>query len=212
LRTSRPLIIGLAGGVASGKSACARLLAGEDGLVLDADAATHEIQNDPRVLDAMERILGTPIRNASGALDRAAAARAAFSDPERKRRLEELLHPEVRRRIEATIDEASRAFPLTGRPALIVLDVPLLFEGGLAEKCDRIVFVESQESDRVARARATRGWDSNEIRRREAHQLDLASKRLRSQHVLVNTGSPEALAAAAAALRGELLSAPTNKA
>lgn len=208
----QPLILGLTGGVASGKSTCARWLAGADGVVLDADEVAREVQNDPEMIGKMEAILGVPLRSPSGGLDRAAAARAAFGDPERLGALENALHPEIRRRLEARLDAARASAATSGVPRIVVLDAPLLFEAGLAEKCDRIVFVESEESSRAARARDTRGWEASEVARREAHQLDLPSKRLRSHHVVRNTGTLEELAAACAALRAEILAAPPTRA
>lgn len=208
LRPSPPLVVGLAGGVASGKSTCARLLAGRDGVVIDADAVVREVQEEPTTIDEMERILGTPIRDAHGALDRGAAAAAAFSDPRKREALELYLHPLVRRRIEARLEAARRDAEATGAPRLVVLDVPLLFEGGLSERCDQIVFVESQESERARRAGESRGWDASEVARRESHQWSLAEKRRRAHHVLPNVGTVEDLAREAAKVREALLAEP----
>jgi dephospho-CoA kinase len=200
----RQVVVGLAGGVASGKSEAARLLAGADGAVIDADEVVREVQRDPEVIARMEQVLGVPLRAADGSLDRAKAAEAAFADADARRALEGLLHPEVSKRMDARLSAHAASFARTGAPPIVVLDVPLLFEAGIADRCDRIVFVDSKESDRLARASA-RGWDAAEVLRRETHQLELREKRKRSQHVLANTGSREDLAAAAAKLREELL-------
>jgi dephospho-CoA kinase len=152
----------------------------------------------------MERILGTRVRAADGSLDRARAADAAFGDAARRRALEDYLHPIARRRIEEELGELREAARATGRPRLVVLDVPLLFEGGLAERCDRIVFVESQDNDREARAGAERGWEAGEVLRREGHQMGLQEKRDRSDHVIRNMGSVAELAEEAERVRAEL--------
>ena len=107
------------------------------------------------------------------------------------------MHPRVRARILAELDRARAA----GRSSL--LDVPLLFEAGLFEQCDEIVFVEAPEAARLARARA-RGWADDELARREQNQLPLAEKRARSQHVVDNGGDLEATRRAVAALLEEL--------
>ena len=175
--------------------------------MIDADEVVRELQDHPNVIEEMERILGSPLRNPDGTLDRARAADAAFGDPAKRRALEEYLHPLALRRIDELVGEAVASEGGRRRPRLVVLDVPLLFESGLDRRCDRIVFIESQESDRAARAAAERGWDAGEVARRESHQWSLAEKRARSQHVLRNMGSPAELSAEAARVRREILEA-----
>ncbi len=206
LNTQRPLLVGLAGGVASGKSTCARLLAGADGAVIDADAIVHQLQSEASVVDTIEGALGERVRASDGTLDREATARVVFGRPEKLRALEGVLHPLVRARIEARVAALRAGADGAGVPALVVLDVPLLFESGMAEACDVVVFVDSDPASRAARASRDRGWSDGEVARREASQRSLDEKRRKAQHVIPNTGSVGDLESAVHRLRREILS------
>lgn len=188
----RPIVIGLLGGIAGGKSAVARLLAARGALVLDADAFAHEALAEPAVRRELLERHGHAIARASGSdreppeLDRRAVARVVFADAEHRRHLEGLIHPRVRDRIErglaaAVADEA--------RPA-VVLDVPLLLESSpFADRCDLLLFVDTPDAARRERAAKVRGWDGGEIARRDATQWSAARKRAVADVVLDNSGS-----------------------
>lgn len=193
---ARPVVIGLVGGVASGKSTVAGLFAQHGLRHIDADAHAREASSDPEVLTQVRTSLGERFV-ADGRLDRAALAERVFADEAAKATLEAILHPRVRARIRAELDEARGA----GRSSL--LDVPLLFEAGLWEDCDRIVFVEASDVTRRERARA-RGWRDDELERREQNQLPLAKKRERSDYTVYNGGELDETRRAVAALLREL--------
>lgn len=188
-RASR--VVGVLGGIASGKSEVARLLAGPQGLVIDADRIAREVLAEPGVQVALVEALGPSVRGPDG-LDRAAVARAAFASPAARAALESLTHPLIRARIRASLDAA-----IAGQVPRIVLDVPLLLENaaahGLLAECDELVFVDADPAVRDARAVARRGWAPGEVARREAAQLPLAEKRARADHVIRNEGSLEDL-------------------
>jgi len=189
-------VIGLLGGIASGKSAVADLLArgpqpGTDdteGLVIDADRIAHEVLAEPATAAFLVEEFGPEALDAEGRPDRAALAGRVFSDPEARGRLEGFTHPRIRARIRASLEDARAA----GRPR-IVLDVPLLLENeaehGLVEHCDLLVFVDVDAAERERRARGTRGWSSGELARREATQLPLSQKKARADHVIRNDGT-----------------------
>jgi dephospho-CoA kinase len=189
---ARGVVIGVLGGIASGKSAVSRLLAGPRGVVIAADAMVHAIYEEPEAAAFVRRTLGPQFLDAAGKPERAAIGRAVFSDPELRQRLEDWIHPRVRAKIHNAIDEARAA-----GASRIVLDVPLLLENdaqhGLAALCDTLVFVEADPDDRERRARETRGWEPGEVARREALQLPLDTKRSRAHHVLSNRGDLAAL-------------------
>ncbi|MFN0206947.1 MAG: dephospho-CoA kinase [Planctomycetota bacterium] len=204
--TARPLIVGLAGGIASGKSAFARLLADNGGgEVIDADAIVKNLQNEPGVIAEMEQILGASLRTDGGGFDRAAAAKITFSDPQKRAALEQYLHPIVSKKIESTIHECKRRFAATGNPKLLILDVPLLFESGYTQICDKIIYIDADPAVRAERAVSIRGWNANEVELREKHQSNLDVKRSKANYVIKNTGSRDALASEAAGVRGRLL-------
>lgn len=191
---ARPSILGVLGGIASGKSAVARLLAGPDGLVLAADEFAHAALDSAEVRARVRARFGPGALRPDGSVDRAALARAVF-EPERgaalRAELEGWIHPLVRDRILARLEEAR----VTGVPR-VVLDVPLLLENdaqhGLARLCDVLVFVDVPDDERDRRAQRERGWAPGEVFRREATQLPLADKARRAHHVLNNhRGLPE---------------------
>ena len=179
-RPQTPLVIGLVGGIAAGKSKVASLFGSHGILHVDADFHAKAVAEDPQVLAEVAAQLGERFVQ-GGQLDRAALGDHVFREPTAKAQLEAIMHPRVRQRITTAL-ESARA---RGQSAL--LDVPLLFEAGLFAICDTIVFVEASDEVRAERARG-RGWADDELKRREQNQLPLAEKRARSQHVIDNTG------------------------
>jgi dephospho-CoA kinase len=173
-------VIGLLGGIGSGKSTVARLFSERGVAVLDADRHAREVLASPAIVDALVARFGSGILDDRGAIDRAALARVAFADEAATADLNALVHPEVRRRL---LDELAASGDRT-----VVLDVPLLLESPLAERVGIWVFVEASDSQREARV-AARNWPAGERRRREARQADLAAKRRRADYVLENSGS-----------------------
>jgi len=177
-------VLGLIGGVGSGKSAVARLMQRRGLLVLDADAEARAVVGLPEVRAALAARFGPDVLDASGELDRARLAARAFADPVSTADLNALVHPRVRERLLAALDAAD------GRP--VVLDVPLLLESPLAARVTRWILVDTPEALREARI-AERGWPEGERARREARQTALPAKHARAEHVLENHGPIEHL-------------------
>jgi dephospho-CoA kinase len=182
----RPVVIGLLGGVASGKSCVASLLAELGAAVVDADAIARKLLHEPDVRRSLVQRFGATILTSgepSGAIDRAALARRTFGHPEELADLEALLHPRIRQELALQL---ARHLAGDGVPA-VVLDVPLLLESSpLAEQCDLLVHVESPTAERRRRVVELRGWEGDELARREIHQLPAEEKRRR---VLGNDGT-----------------------
>lgn len=195
-RPPTPLVIGLLGGIAAGKSAVAALFAVHGLVHVDADQVSREVSSDPATLAEIGAAFGPGIV-AGGRLDRAAMADLVFADPDSRRRLEAILHPRIRARILAALAAAKAA----GRSVL--LDAPLLLEGGLVEFCDRVVFVAADLTTRRRRA-AGRGWDEHELARREAAQAPLAAKMARAERSIHNDGDLQETAREVAAYLAEL--------
>jgi len=197
-----PLVLGVLGGIASGKSLVARLLAGEQGVLISADRLAHEVLDTPEVRTRVRERFGAGVIGSDGRVDRRALGNLVF-DPERgeeaRRELERWTHPLVRDRIMARWSEARAA-----GARRIVLDVPLLLENdadhGLARLCDVLVFVDSDDETRDRRARQERGWPAGEVARREAAQIPLTEKKQRAQHLLPNHSSLKQLEEAVADL------------
>jgi len=191
--------IGILGGIASGKSAVGRLLAGSGGVVIDADHHARAALNSPEVVRELVSAFGRKMIGPDGLPDRAAIAERVFGDPKAKRQLENWIHPAVRERMRVDLDEARAA-----KRSPIVLDVPLLLENdaqhGLVQECDFLVFVDSEPGTRDARAVRNRNWQAGEVARREATQLPLETKRARARHVVENDGELSELESAVEAI------------
>ncbi len=178
-------IIGLLGGVASGKSSVAGIMARRGLLVLDADAEARAVVASPEVLVALGARFGPEVIDEDGKLDRAVLADRAFATAADTADLNAIVHPAVRARLLAGLEAAQE------RP--VVLDVPLLIESPLADRVTIWVFIDSHPADRDDRTTTVRGWDEDERKRRELHQASLDEKRARADHVLENFGSIEDL-------------------
>jgi dephospho-CoA kinase len=176
-------IIGIAGGIGSGKSFVARLFGELGCLVLSADDQVRAVYTDPAVRETLKQWWGDGVINSEGQVDRRAVAGRVFEKPDERRRLEALIHP----RVAALRDAAMAAAADDAQVLAFVWDIPLLFEVGLNHRCDTIVFVDAPWEDRFRRVRQTRGWDEAELRRRENLQLGLDNKRRMSNDVVQNT-------------------------
>lgn len=186
-RRKRPPIVGLAGGIGSGKSAVARILAQRGAVVSDSDAQARALLRERGIADILTRWWGTSILGADKLPDRASVAALVFADATQRKRLEGLIHPILHSQRRAAILAASKTHPQT---PLFVIDAPLLFEAGLDKECDAVIFVDAPRSTRLARVAASRGWDENQLARREAAQLPLDAKRKRSAFVIENADLP----------------------
>lgn len=200
-----PLVIGLLGGIAAGKSTVARAFVAHGLVHVDADQIAREVTALPAVRGELAAAFGRGILRPDGSLDREAMAARAFADPAVRRQLEAITHPAIRREILTRI-AAARA---SGRSVL--LDAPLLLEGGLIDHCHATVFVDASEATRLLRAR-TRGWDPAELQRREAAQAGLAQKRARATFLVDNDGTLEGMKAQVAAILARLQAAPPSTA
>lgn len=182
-------IIGILGGVASGKSLVAKTLAGLGAGVLDADRVGHEVLRVPEIERAVRRRWGDGVLDAAGHVDRSRLAAIVFGSSaaaeKERRHLEELLHPKIGRRLQ---EEASNQ-AAAGCPAA-VLDAPLLLEAGWDRLCSWMIFVDAPRPLRLARA-LERGWSETDFAAREGVQESLDLKRKRADVIVDNSGSPE---------------------
>lgn len=179
-------VIGLVGGIGSGKSAVAAALARRNYLVIDADKDAKAALERPDVRDTLVQWWGPDILT-EGRIDRKKVAQIVFADATQRTRLESLIHPIVRADRYTTVARARRE----SRPGVVV-DAPLLFEAGSDKDCDLIWFVDAPLEQRQQRVRA-RGWTDEELTRREAAQLPLDEKRRRSTTIIPNNADFAAL-------------------
>jgi dephospho-CoA kinase len=181
------LRVGLTGGIGSGKSTVARLLADRGAVVIDADEIARRVTAPGTPgHDAVVGEFGPSVTDAQGGLDRAALARLVFADPAARSRLEAIVHPLVRA-------ERERAVAAAPSGAVVVEDVPLLAEAGLAGEYDVVVVVEAPAGVRVDRLVA-RGMDAEDARARVAAQASDAVRRAVADVVIDNAGDAAMLA------------------
>ncbi|MCC6319914.1 MAG: dephospho-CoA kinase [Phycisphaerales bacterium] len=195
-------IIGLAGGIGSGKSEAGRILTSLGCLVIDSDRRARAALDRPDVRTRLVEWWGDGVLASGGTIDRSRVAAIVFSDPAQRARLESLVHPIVRQDRAAMIAEAGAS---ARPPRAIVIDAPLLFETGLDRECDATLFIDAPEPVRLARVLETRGWSESELRRREAAQIPLAEKAARSTHRIDNAGDRERLSRQLEAALAEVL-------
>lgn len=176
-----PLIVGLTGGIGSGKSEAARAFARLGAEIVDADRLGHEALRDPAIVGRLKALFGDWILDASGGIDRGRLAAIVFKDAEARKALEALSHPFIRQR--------AREITAASSAPLVILDAALLLEAGWDALCDKVVFVDAPETVRLERARQRSGWTDDAIRARERAQLPLTDKRARADHVLINGSS-----------------------
>lgn len=186
----RPIVIGLAGGIGSGKSSVASILAGLGCVVIDSDREARAALDRPEVREELARWWGPGVVGADGKIDRSKVASIVFSDQAQRKRLEGIIHPLVR----ATREELIRRAGAAGVPAVVV-DAPLLFEAGVDKECDVVLFVEAPLTARLERVRTTRGWGAGELERREKAQMALDAKSRLADDIVVNDAGPDALRA-----------------
>jgi dephospho-CoA kinase len=183
-----PYLVGLTGGIGSGKSEVAAQFAARGADVLDADDIAHAISRRGEAGHrAVVESLGPSFVAADGELDRAALRRRAFDDPAFRRDLELLLHPLIAARLDDAIAD------LTGPYGVVV--VPLLLErGGLRKRMSRVLVVDCPEREQVRRVQMRSGLSGDEVRKIMATQLPRAERLVAADDVIDNSGSRDDLA------------------
>jgi dephospho-CoA kinase len=177
------LLIGLTGGIGSGKSAVATRLAELGAIVIDADAIAREVV-EPGTDGLVEVVaeFGPDVLTATGELDRAALGRLVFADPQRRQALERIIHPRVRARSAEIVSTAPD-------DAVVVNDIPLLVETGQAKNFPLVIVVLAAEDVRVARLVRDRGMTEDDARARIAAQATDEQRREVADIVIVNDGT-----------------------
>lgn len=184
-------VIGLLGGVASGKSLFAEALVRRGAILLDADRAGHAVLRDPDVETAVRDRWGSGVFDAEGHVYRPALAKIVFAPPPDGPRelahLEAISHPRIAHRLQ----EHLKAIALDNQPHVVVLDAPVMLKAGWDRLCSHLVFVDSPRETRLKRALA-RGWTEADFDGRESAQEPVDVKRKLANSVIDNSGSFEA--------------------
>lgn len=183
------LVVGLTGGIGSGKSTVSTMLASKGAVVVDADAITRELQAaGTPVFDAMVERFGAGIVGADGELDRAAVADIVFTDPDALADLNGIVHPAVGAAI------TQRMVDLAGTDAVVVLDVPLMVESKRGYPVAGLLVVDVDPEVAVRRLVEQRGMREADVRARMSRQASRDERLARADFVVRNDGSLEELA------------------
>lgn len=181
-----PLRVGLTGGIASGKSTVAGLFAELGVEVIDADEAAREaVRPGSPALAEIAAAFGQAVLTPQGTLDRAAMRAEAFADPDKRRRLEAILHPRIRARI------AERVAAVQG--PYCIIEIPLLVESGWQEGLDRVLVVDATEQEQIARARTRSDLTAAQVTAIIRTQATRGRRLAAADEVIANHDGREAL-------------------
>ncbi len=180
-------VVGLTGGIGSGKSEVARLFADRGVFVVDTDAVAHELSAaGGAAIEPIRAAFGPGVISPDGALDRAAMRRRVFADPAARRKLESILHPLIRARSQERLAQAQSPYA--------ILVVPLLVESGVdRDRYQRVLVVDCPEALQTARVTSRSGLDPDEVRAIMATQASRAERLSQADDVIDNSGPLEQL-------------------
>jgi dephospho-CoA kinase len=198
--TVKKPVIGIIGGIASGKSTVARAFAKLDCKVIDADAIAHELLDSEAVRDEIVASLGQEILDSTGKIDRKKLAEIVFDDADKLLFLNGILHPRVLERAEVMIEQYVRQEQIKA----IVLDIPLLLEVGWAKRCDRLIYVDCSKKTRVDRVKKA-GIDKNQLKIRENFQISLDNKARLADNTIENNSDFSTLVRQVADIFSEIM-------
>jgi dephospho-CoA kinase len=180
-------LIGLTGGIASGKSTVAKLLAAHGAETIDADQVARDVVLPGTAgLDAVVAEFGEGVLTGDGELDRTTLGKIVFPDPQKRIKLEAILHPLIKIRTSELISESSRE--------IVVYAVPLLVEANVDYPFDFIVTVEAGEDNQLERLVRSRGLSAEEAKERISSQATRQQREARADFVLDSSGTHEQLA------------------
>ena len=201
MSANRPYIIGLTGGIGTGKSEAAKFLASLGAVHLDADAISHELtEPGGEALEPIRAEFGEGVFREDGTLDRQALANITFSDPARKRALEAILHPRIQRDIMRGIDRAAEE-----GAKVVILDVPLLFETGMDALCDETWVLSADPETQVARVMMRDRVERELVEARIQNQMPAEEKEKLATQVIPTERPMEKTQAELAALYQQVL-------
>jgi dephospho-CoA kinase len=179
--------VGLTGGVASGKSTVAQILADLGAVVIDSDVLAREVvEPGSPGLAAVVAAFGDEVLAADGTLDRPALGAVVFADEGSRRTLEGILHPLIRERARELEEAASPG-------AIVVHDIPLLAETGQADRFEAVIVVDVPTESQIDRMTRLRGWSREDAERRVAAQARRDERLAAATHVVLNTGTKQDL-------------------
>ncbi len=182
-------VIGILGGIGSGKSTIAAEFAKLGCKVIDADRIAHELLQELPVREKVVSLFGQAVLDSSGKIDREKLAEAAFVDHKMLTSLNRIIHPLVLQRTQELIEQ----YKSQNQVKAIVLDMPLLVEVGWHKRCDKLIFVNCEKKLRLERAKKM-GFDKNQVKIRENFQISLDNKESLADNTIENNSDFSAIA------------------
>lgn len=180
------MIIGLTGGIASGKSTVSKMFGEMGAVIIDADIKAKEISQRDDVVNEMKNIFGNKILNKNGEIDRNKIKEIVFSDKEKLKMLNDLIHPKV-------IDEFKKIKENADKNDIIIFDIPLLFETGMDKMCDKIMLVFVDMNTQIKRMMERDNITEELAVKIINSQMSLEEKLKKSQIHIENNGTLENL-------------------
>ena len=180
------MIIGLTGGIASGKSTVSKIFRELGAEIIDADIKAKEISEREDVIKEIGNIFGKEVINIEGKIDRLKIKEIVFNNKEKLKKLNDLIHPKV-------MEEFKKMKENTGKNDIIIFDVPLLFESGMDKMCDKIILVFTDKKIQIKRMLERDGITEELAEKIINSQMSLEEKLNKSQIHLENNGTLEDL-------------------
>ena len=182
-------VIGILGGIGSGKSTIAAEFAKLGCKVIDADRIAHELLEESPVREKVVSLFGQAVLDSSGKIDRRKLAEIVFADDNMLASLNRIIHPLVLQRTQELIEQSMTQ----NQVKAIVLDMPLLVEVGWHKRCDKLIFVNCEQNLRLERAKK-KGFDKNQVKIRENFQISLDNKASFADNTIENNSDFSAIA------------------
>ena len=193
-------IIGILGGICSGKSTVAREFAKLGCKVIDADKIAHELLDRKAIKEKITKLFGKGILDSEGNIEHKKLAGVVFNDSDKLSLLNEIIHPLVLKRVEELIDKYNGQ----NQVKAIVLDMPLLAEIGWTEWCDKLIFVNCRQKIRAERTKKL-DFDKNQLKIRENFQISLDKKRGLADNTVENNSDFSAMVRQVADIFSEIM-------
>ncbi len=187
--TGKKTIIGILGGIGSGKSTVAAEFAKLGCKVIDADKIAHELLDEPDVKTKIVNLFGRAILDSAGKIVCEKLAEVVFNDADKLSSINQIIHPLVLQRSEELIQK----YNSQNQVKAIILDMPLLVEVGWDKRCDKLIFVDCKKKLRLNRAKKL-GFDENQVKIRENFQISLDNKANLADNTIENNSDFSALA------------------
>ncbi len=185
MKKARKKIIGIVGGIGSGKSTVAAMFGKLGCAVIDADKIAHKVIEKNLIKKRLQKLFGNDIITRNGRIDRRKLAEVAFVSRQKAAQLNRIIHPPVLARIEQLINDYIK------RPQVkaVVLDIPLLAEIGWTKRCDKVIFVSCSRKNRLFRGKNKDLFNEKKLKNFEKFQFSIYRKRKIADNTINNNGS-----------------------